>query len=135
MALINWDSSFSLGIQEIDRQHQKLVNMINELNDAMSQGKSKEVLGKIINELVSYTRVHFDTEEKYFEQYGYEEKEPHKTEHEKFVQTIREFANDFKQGKVGLSIKLMSFLSDWLTKHIKGTDKKYSEFLTSKGLS
>ncbi len=53
MALIQWDGSFSVKVAEIDQQHQKLVSMINDLNDAMKQGKGKDVLGKIVNELVS----------------------------------------------------------------------------------
>jgi hemerythrin len=45
MALIQWNDSLSVNVVEIDKQHQKLVRMINELNDAMRQGKGKEALG------------------------------------------------------------------------------------------
>ena len=37
-------------------------------------------------------------------------------------------------GKIGLSIKIMHFLRDWLKGHILGTDQKYSDFLVSKGV-
>ena len=67
MALIKWNDSFSVGVVEIDLQHQKLVALINDLNEAMLQARGKTVLTRILNELVSYTVVHFGTEEKYFE--------------------------------------------------------------------
>ena len=134
MALIKWDDSFSVKVAEIDRQHQKLISMINELNDAMKQGKGKDILGKIVNGLISYTATHFKTEENYFERFGYPDANQHKKEHIAFVQKVSDFKNGFEKGKLSLSIEVMNFLSDWLQNHIKGTDKKYSQFFNGKGL-
>ena len=134
MALITWDDSFSVNVADIDRQHQKLISMINELNDAMKQGKGKDILGKIVNGLISYTATHFKTEENYFERFGYPDANQHKKEHIAFVQKVSDFKNGFEKGKLSLSIEVMNFLSDWLQNHIKGTDKKYSQFFNGKGL-
>jgi hemerythrin len=134
MGLIKWDDSLSVNVAKIDQQHQKLVLMINELHDAMKQGKGKEVLGKIVNGLISYTATHFKTEEDYFNQFGYPETDSHKKEHIAFVQKVSEFKDGFEKGKLSLSIEVMNFLSDWLQNHIKGTDKKYSQFFNGKGL-
>jgi len=134
MALIQWDSSFSVNIAEIDTQHQKLIGMINELNDAMRQGKGKDVLGKILNGLIAYAGTHFKVEEKYFDQFGYPEGSSHKSEHAAFVRKVAEFKSGFDNGKLGLSVEVMSFLSDWLKTHIKGNDKKYTPFFNAKGL-
>ena len=134
MALITWNDSFSVNVAEIDKQHQSLVQMMNELHDAMRQGKGKNVEGQIIAELVRYTVTHFNKEEKYFDQFGYPEKESHKKEHTYFVKKVSDFKNGFDEGRLGLSVQVMNFLSDWLQKHIKGTDKKYSHFFNEKGL-
>ena len=53
MSLIQWDNSYSVGVAEIDLQHQKLIEMINYLHKAMSEGKANDVLGHIVNELMS----------------------------------------------------------------------------------
>ncbi len=135
MALINWDNSLSVNISDIDRQHKKLVEMINELNDAMRQGKGKEAVGTIINNLISYTRTHFTNEENYFKQHNYPDKDAHIKEHEDFINKVSDFKNQYSQGKIGLTLNVMDFLSSWLTKHIKGTDQKYSAYLNSKGVS
>ncbi|MCX5829220.1 MAG: bacteriohemerythrin [Deltaproteobacteria bacterium] len=134
MALIKWSDSFSVNVVEIDKQHQKLVGMINDLDDAMRQGKGKDVLGKIVNGLISYTGTHFKTEERYFDQFGYPEANSHKKEHSDFVAKVSEFKDGFEKGKIGLTIKVMDFLSDWLQNHIKGVDKKYGPFFNDKGL-
>ena len=134
MALIKWDDSFSVNVVEIDRQHQKLVNMINDLNDAMHQGKGKDILGKIISGLISYAGTHFKTEEKYFDRFGYPETNSHKKEHSDFVQNVSEFKNKYDSGALTLSIEVMNFLNNWLQNHIKGSDKKFGPFFNEKGL-
>ena len=134
MAFLEWDNSFSVKIPSIDKQHQKLIGMINELMDAMKEGKGNNVLGDIIGKLADYTVVHFTTEEKYFDRYGFPGTEEHKKEHQEFVTKVLDFKQGFEAGKIGLSIKIMHFLKDWLKDHILGTDQKYSDFLVSKGV-
>jgi len=134
MALIQWNDSLSVNVVEIDKQHQKLVGMINDLNEAMRQGKGKDILGKIVNGLISYAGTHFKTEEKYFDQFGYPEANSHKKEHSDFVAKVSEFKDGFEKGKITLSIEVMNFLSDWLRNHIKGVDRNYGPFFNAKGL-
>ena len=134
MAFMNWNSTFSVNILEIDNQHKKLVAMINELSEAMKARKGSEVMGKIISGLVDYTKTHFAAEEAYFAKYGYPETAAHKLEHTKFINQLNKFKQDFEAGKLSVTIDVLKFLSDWLVNHIKGTDQKYSKFLNDKGV-
>jgi hemerythrin len=134
MALLQWDKSFSVNVEEIDKQHQKLVSMINDLNDAMKQGKGRDVLAIIISELFTYAGNHFATEETYFDKFKYPATSSHKLEHTNFVKKVSEFKNGFDSGKLSLTIEVMNFLKDWLKGHIQGTDKKYGPFFNANGL-
>ncbi|MDQ5987662.1 MAG: Bacteriohemerythrin [Syntrophus sp. SKADARSKE-3] len=134
MSLIKWSSDLSVNVVEIDRQHQALVGMINELNDAMSDKKATDVLGKIIDNLINYAANHFAQEERYFDQFKYPDTARHKAEHREFVKKVNDFHESFKKGKLFLSVGVMNFLRDWLVNHIKGTDKKYSRFFNEHGL-
>jgi hemerythrin len=134
MPLIQWNPSYSVKIGEIDTQHQKLITMINELNDAMLKGKAKEILSPLIDGLIAYTQVHFSKEEMLFDKYKYPDAPAHKEEHAAFVKKVSEFREGFKKGNMSLTINIMDFLSNWLTKHICGTDKKYSDFLNKNGV-
>jgi hemerythrin len=135
MALLNWNDSYSVKIRDIDLQHQKLIGLINDLHDGMRAGKGTSVLGSILNELVNYTAFHFAFEEKLFDKYGYSETSAHKKEHSDLVKQVLAYKESFDSGKSVLTIDLMNFLRDWLTKHISGSDKKYTPFLTGKGLA
>lgn len=134
MSLIIWNDSLKVGLTEIDTQHKKLVDLLNELNDAMQAGKSKEVLGRVIVELTNYTITHFNNEERYFKQFGYVDMEDHILAHKSFINKIKNFRNDFNAGNVSVSIEIMRYLKDWITKHINVTDKKYVELFKNNGL-
>ncbi len=134
MALIKWDDSLSVRVTEIDKQHQKLIELINDLSDAMRQGKGKDILDKIISSLMGYAEAHFKLEEKYFDQFGYPETSSHQKEHLYFKQKVSEFKNKFDNGTLALSVDVMTFLSSWLQNHIKNVDKRYGSFFNEKGL-
>lgn len=135
MAFFVWDNKYSVGVREIDNQHKILVDMLNELYEAMQSGKGNEILTGIILKLINYTKTHFATEERYFEKFSYPDTLSHKKEHEKFTEKVLAFKNDFNAGRVSLSVSITSFLKDWLVSHIQGIDKKYGPFFNSKGLS
>jgi len=135
MALINWNDNLSVKVKKFDQDHQKLISLINGLNDGMMQGKGKDVLGEILNELIIYTRTHFKAEERCFAKFGYPKADSHKEEHDAFVKKVSDFKDGFERGEISLTIAVMRFLKDWLQNHINGTDKNYSQFFNEKGLS
>lgn len=91
MAFMEWSDKLLTGVREVDEQHKKLVALINELYDAMKQGKGKEVIDKALDELVKYAGYHFSTEETLMTKYGYPELASHKREHENFKAKIKDF--------------------------------------------
>jgi len=134
MALMTWDSTLLVGVAEIDGQHKKLVEIVNTMHDGLSVGKAKEILGKVLDELVAYTVSHFSTEERIMTAQKYEGYEKHKAEHTKLIEDVSDFVQKFKAGKSMISIELMNFLKDWLSKHILETDKKLGAALNAKGI-
>jgi len=134
MAFFNWEDRFSVGIAEIDMQHQKLVQMLNELYDAMKAGKGNEMVGKILGDMIQYTAGHFATEERYMKLHDYPDFAAHKKEHDTLTQQVLDLQKQFKSGQAALSMKVGTFLKSWLVNHISGTDMGYSPYLRSKGM-
>jgi len=128
MALIKWDNNFRVNVPLIDYQHKHLIAMINELNDALQIGKGNDVSGKIVRNLVTYTKTHFKTEEDLFAKFRYPDSARHKMEHDAFIKKVEVFSDELEKGKLSLSMDIISFLSDWLSHHILGTDRKYIQF-------
>jgi len=135
MALLEWQPAFNLDIKIIDEQHQMLVKLINELYIAYSLGQDRQILEKLLNKLGVYAAMHFAREENYFEIHAYPETEEHLQEHDDFEDTIYQFEDEFNSGKQDLSTNILNYLSDWLEKHINGSDREYAPFLKAKGVA
>jgi len=132
--MFTWGSRFCLGIESIDKQHEVLVNYLNQLYDAMLKSETKEVIKPILDGLISYTANHFVFEEKLFATHGYPDATDHRKEHDDLKTKVLSFQKEFDAGKATVSNDLMNFLKNWLQGHILGSDKKYAPFLTSKGV-
>ncbi len=133
MPLIEWRNDFSVNIREVDEQHKKLIAMLNELYDAMSAGKGKEVLSRILDGMAEYTVTHFTTEERLMREYNYPGYVKHKREHESFVRRVLEFREKFEKGEI-TAVEVMRYLSEWLKNHILGSDKKFGPYLNARGV-
>jgi hemerythrin-like metal-binding protein len=135
MAFIDWNDKLATGIGVIDGQHKKLIGLINDLHSAMRERKGREAYGPILLELADYTRYHFGTEEKAFAKYGYSGAEDHVEKHQDLVRQLGEIEEQFKQGSLMVSVKLLDFLNDWITEHIMRDDMKYVPELRGKEIA
>lgn len=131
---VEWSDALSTGVKKFDDEHKNLVNILNRLYDSMHEGKSNYVLEKILNELVEYTVFHFGSEEEDMMKYEFPGYDEHKAEHEKLVQEVNDFIEKYKSGRSLISFELLDFLKTWVAEHIVQTDKKYGDFLVSKGM-
>ncbi len=133
MPIMPWNNSLATGIASIDGQHQQLVQYVNDLYDAMTQNRGKEVTGKVLNELVTYTVKHFAHEEQFFAKTNYPDRVAHIAEHEKLKAQVGDFGKKFAAGQATVNAELMNFLRTWLMNHIMQSDKKYASHLKANG--
>lgn len=133
MALISWQDNLSVGVEKFDKQHKELINITNELHDAMLSGKTKEIIGEVLHRLTNYTVTHFADEEKMMLAHNYPGYQAHKTAHETLVKQVKEVIQKHESG-LPINMEVMQFLKEWLRKHIMGEDKAYGSFFNSKGI-
>ena len=135
MALFEWNDSFSVKVKLLDDDHKRLIALVNELHDGILAGHSKEALGPVLDKLVHYTKSHFAHEEEYFDRTHYPQAAEHRKEHHDLLQKAADLQQRYKGGATSmLSLETMSFLKNWLTHHISGSDKAYSSHLNANGI-
>jgi len=134
MPLIQWDQAYSVSIGSIDNQHKRWIELVNNLHQAMLEGKGKDVLDQTLNAMIDYTKVHFSTEEKLMSQHGYGEFAAHKKLHDQFIERVAQLQQRKDSGEKALTIDVMTTLKDWLINHIQKVDTRYSGFLKEKGV-
>jgi hemerythrin len=119
-----WHDYLATGHSKIDNQHKQLIDYLNKLSDAFSEGKVEHEIEKTMDFLVAYTVKHFNDEEKLMKETNYPDALVHRSYHEGFKQTVAAYVDKFKAE--GLSDKLaesvISVMGDWLVNHIKGDD-------------
>lgn len=124
--IIQWDSSFSVGNELLDRQHQKLLGLCNELarHAQGEQAVSRTRFHEILNELSLYARQHFTTEETLLKQRGYAEIASQEAEHRAYDERVTEWSFDATLGELNLA-QAHDFLTSWWKTHILVSDMKY----------
>jgi len=125
--LIDWSSTFMCGIKLIDDQHKGLVDLVNDMFRHVTEDEEQErkYLNKVIDEAVSYIKVHFSTEEKIMDATKYQGYTEHKNEHKKFILTVLEHVEKFNSGKRVSLMSFSKFLKEWVLSHIAVVDRQY----------
>lgn len=135
--MFKWQEIFSCGIQEIDRQHQRLFEIgrkIYETATLNDECDHYDELAQTLDELIEYTKYHFDYEEKLMEKYNYPGYAVHKIEHAFFIKKVLKIADkDFEENQNQTMMEIVHFVADWITGHILDTDMKYKECLAKNG--
>jgi hemerythrin len=129
--LIVWSDDYSIGVPEIDAQHRRLVEMLNELHESMLRGDGHEVVHEILSGLVQYTRAHFAAEERLMQSVNYPDYTAHKGEHERLTLKVVEYQAKQGPGEVTRSLDVLWLLWDWVQEHISGRDKAIGAYVAS----
>jgi len=123
------DQTLIIGIDEIDDDHGKLINLFNILNHSVTEGAATDYVAAVLEELINCTVWHFSHEERLMLKYGYDAYEEHKADHQDLVAGVRELQQKFLQtGKLDEKEHL-EYLERWLTEHILVADIRLGSFL------
>lgn len=129
MTLITWDKTMSVGVDELDEQHKKLITLINEAYAAIQQNDQR-IMTQLLDKMRQYAKLHFATEEAYMTKYDFPNLQKHKVLHAKFNMDVDDFQK--KQFEKTNFSQIFTYLSRWLIGHIMDEDKQYAPYL-SKG--
>ncbi|MBL4659987.1 MAG: bacteriohemerythrin [Alcanivoracaceae bacterium] len=130
MHALKWTSELEIGIPPIDKQHKRIVDYINQLEEIKGTTNREEV-DNVLNQLVDYTLSHFAFEEELMEESGYMFVNAHKRVHKLFVRKVGVFVDRHKLGE-DITLELLITLKTWLVNHIKNDDNDYSEVVKNK---
>lgn len=131
MPFLEWYDSYSVHVDEIDRQHKQLVGMINRLHDSIVQNQVEQTLGQVLSELVDYTKRHFADEEHLMMRIGFSDLHRHREQHEKLKSQFAEILRRLRENDRLTIFELMGFLRAWLVDHILREDMKIGRMIAS----
>jgi hemerythrin len=80
-----------LDVMENTLQHHELVALLNKLSDAAKNGEPLERVEQIIDDVIAYTRFHFEFEERLMTEYGYPQLAEHQEKHHQLINDALKF--------------------------------------------
>ncbi len=134
MPIVTWSDEYRVNVKEIDVQHQKMLELVNNLHSAVEACEKKRKLMKLLVELVAFTRMHFKTEERLMKKYGYPKLSKHHKEHKVLIRHMRDLVAAVSSGKYPTFYSDYDVSTDWMMIHIAEHDKSMGTFLNSKGI-
>jgi hemerythrin len=121
----------SVGIEELDREHQELLSRFNALIRACDEGKGREEALRMLEYLNSSMLEHFTTEEALLQRYGFPDLERHQREHRKFIKDLTNLEHNFQEfGPIPRLVATTNQLvALWLIDHIWRMDAEFARFV------
>jgi diguanylate cyclase (GGDEF)-like protein/hemerythrin-like metal-binding protein len=136
MESFTWGTNFETGIQEVDDQHRKLVELINSLGTQLAENDMADRhADNLLQELVNYAQYHFADEEELMVRYSLDRRhcDQHLSAHKGFLDDVTCMGQQSKMKESGDGKSLFEFLIHWLAYHILGCDKNMARQIAAIG--
>ena len=136
--IVVWDDKYATGLEPIDTQHKKLLDLTNELYQAClvnDKTTVDTVFKDAMSRMVEYVRYHFGIEQEILKRVNYPEYTEHKNQHETLIKQILDASKDFTEGKKFVPNNFVRTLRDWILGHIGFYDKRYAAYIHEKKIS
>lgn len=124
-----WQQEYETGHSLIDEQHQSLFEIVNTLHAAVIDREDVGTLHKIIDDFAMHTVNHFQQEETLMLMMHYPDYARHKQTHDLLLSKMNSLLQKLHSQHVEMTVDITQFISEWLTHHIKGEDRKMIQFL------
>ena len=129
MAYFEWAQDMVIDNGPIDDDHRLLVDQVNMLHTATSQGRGQEVVAQLLGSIIAETQAHLRREEQMMERAQFPDLERHKQGHARFVEELRQLQQKHQAGSITVAAQLSTLLRDWLSLHIRRNDKELQRFI------
>lgn len=121
---VQWTDALATGNKATDVQHKYLIEIINELAEALETGRAAQSVNKILNLLQYYTEWHFQREELCMDRFRCPAHAANKAAHADFIATFLQFKSEFQSsgGSEEIALRMYHTLVAWLVNHIQKVD-------------
>ena len=128
--MVDFTKELLIGIEHIDKQHETLIEYVNNLISIGSEAANQEEIEKSLAFLGTYVIKHFADEEAFQKMIGYPQYERHCKQHMDFIEVYRVFVDNYK--KNGHSSKFVEIFKNtivaWVAKHVMVEDKSIGKY-------
>ncbi len=130
MILIEWKKEFETGVEDVDHEHQELVELLNTLHAKLEDDADQETVADFLGEVFARISAHFALEETVMRKHAYDEYAAHKADHEALLDDIRDIMDAHAAGEYSdYAGALSEAVRDWFVNHFKTKDARLHKML------
>jgi hemerythrin len=122
-----WEPKYTVHVEDLDAQHQKLFNITNNILDLYEDGSGE--LYPSLQSLVEFLCTHIRSENAVMISCDYPGYASQTSQHSKFLDKMQDFLGSYKENDKDLTFKILSYLHDWIYSHTVDMDLKYGQHL------
>ena len=130
-AALEWRKEFQIGIDEIDKTHQRLFDRLNSFIASLGRNEH-DGMADMFSFLDSHTAACFKLEEDMMRRSDYPFLDSHLQEHKRFIENYTALAKEAETGGGDphyLSFRIQLLLIDWFTGHLAKSDRHMGRHL------
>lgn len=128
-----WTPKLSVGVDMIDDEHKQWIAYINALHAGIEEGKDHEILEKLLDDVIAFSREHFEHEEGLFMETNYPDIKHHKELHDDYLKELEILKQRASQEKgAPLTLDVMLSIKAWFVDHVQEVDSQLAPYISSK---
>ena len=124
-----WKEKFSVHVDEMDRQHKRLLKYFAEFQDEIIAGEASQKAFVLLDEVADFFEFHFSEEERLMKTMNYPELDLQTSLHAIFMDELKEIINPFRMGNVS-GKRVVALFRDWYINHMIFEDHKYGVMIS-----
>ena len=129
MSLLQWNPSYSIGIDEVDAEHRAMIEEINRTHAALDEHPTAADAVARLGEIVAHISAHFALEERNMRERRYPALGPHKDDHERLIDVLLEIEGEVDTAGTYDPATLASALDEWFGVHFRTHDARLQKFV------
>lgn len=121
-------NELSIGNIDIDNDHMRLLELLQDLFNLTEFNSNREDFAKILSGLTDYALLHFKKEEMYMQEFSYPKLTEHKRSHQKYIYKVAMYNHNLSRINPPSPNEIIDFLEEWWINHILDKDLDYENY-------
>ena len=118
-----WNEKLDLGHEAMDHEHHLQIALVSALTDAIEQRRPASAR-KLVEQLTTYSKIHFGSEEVLMEASAYPDLADHAEEHRTLLEAVNELSGALEREEHELALAFAVELRAGLAGHMAGSDQR-----------
>jgi hemerythrin-like metal-binding protein len=113
----------------IDKEHQVQLGMLDAFCALIESDEPQSKIHEVLNQLISYSEVHFMSEQLLMRMYAFPDYDDHSHDHETMIEHLNQIKQRFTAGQKNTALETARGMRGFLIGHINSRDQVFSNYL------